>query len=320
MAGASLLTLLDDISSLLDDVALMTKNAAVKTSGVVGDDLAVNAEQVAGVAADRELPVVWAVAKGSLGNKAILIPLALLLSAFTPALITPLLMVGGTYLCFEGAEKVWHWLRPSADDAPQDAEQGEKEGAEVSQAVVAQGVAQGIAGPGQADTLVLEKRKIRGAIRTDFVLSTEIIIVALGTIPAQTPLGERAMILCIIGVLLTFGVYGVVGAIVKMDDVGLYLARSGRHAVRKAGLALVHVVPSFMRALTVIGTIAMFTVGGGILAHGLHFFHYVSDALAGLPLHGFWDVLSHALLGLGAGAAALGLVTAVRTATKRLRA
>lgn len=329
MAGASLLSLLDDITSILDDVALMTKTAAVKTSGVVGDDLAVNAEQVAGVAADRELPVVWAVAKGSFRNKCILVPAALLLSAFLPWLLTPLLMVGGTYLCFEGAEKIVGWLHarkeagntvkpaPEAStlksDCP-DALAAEKTAAtppgEALDEMLEKGLeelldeASGKTPTGNLDEATrrkIEKEKIQGAVRTDFVLSTEIIVVALGTIPVAAPFIEKAIILSIIGVVMTFGVYGVVGIIVKLDDMGLFLSRSGTEILQRLGLGMVRVVPLLMRSLTVVGTLAMFTVGGGILAHGLHFFHYITDALAGWPAHGLFDVLSHAILGLGTG-------------------
>ncbi|MDL2267876.1 DUF808 domain-containing protein [Desulfovibrio sp. OttesenSCG-928-G15] len=342
MAGASLLSLLDDITSILDDVALMTKTAAVKTSGVVGDDLAVNAEQVSGVAADRELPVVWAVAKGSFKNKCILIPAALLLSAFLPWLLTPLLMVGGTYLCFEGAEKIVGWLlhgkktaeaMPEQDkavpqsgcaqapcgtlpkesmDAPVDGPMDEMLDKALDELLDEAAGKTPTANLDEATRRKMEQEKIQGAVRTDFVLSTEIIVVALGTIPVAAPFLEKTIILCIIGVVMTFGVYGVVGVIVKLDDMGLFLSRSGTEILQKLGLGMVRVVPSLMRSLTVVGTLAMFTVGGGILAHGLSFFHYVTDALAGWPAHGLFDVLAHAILGLGTGLFAFAGVHLVR--------
>lgn len=277
MAGGSLLTLLDDIAYLLDDVASMSKVAAKKTAGVLGDDLALNAQQVAGVNADRELPVVWAVALGSLKNKAILVPAALAISAFLPWAITPLLMVGGAFLCFEGAEKLVHkWLHSPAED--------EAHHAGHLQAVVDAGI----------DMLAYEKDKITGAIRTDFVLSAEIVAITLGTI-AERSFTEQVMVLVAIALVMTVGVYGFVAAIVKLDDAGLFLSRregSGMVTVLLRGLGgvLLQAAPWLMRLLSVAGTVAMFMVGGGILAHGLpgahDLLHPLAEGLAGVALLG----------------------------------
>lgn len=257
MPGASLLTLLDDIATVLDDVALMTKVAAKKTAGVLGDDLALNAEQVSGVRADRELPVVWAVAKGSLMNKVILVPLALLLSALAPWSITPLLMIGGAYLCFEGFEKLAHkFLHNEAED--------EAHHRELIDAISHEDV----------DMVKFEKDKIKGAIRTDFVLSGEIIIITLGA-AAESVFATRVGVLVGVSLIMTAGVYGFVALIVKLDDMGFYLQRNQeqswlRSAQRRLGDGLVAFAPRLMKALTVIGTAAMFLVGGGILSHGFH--------------------------------------------------
>lgn len=252
MALASLFTLLDDIASVLDDVALMTKVAAKKTAGVVGDDLALNANQVTGAAAEREIPIVWEVAKGSLVNKVILIPIALLLAAFAPKWITPLLMIGGAYLCFEGAEKLLHKILPQDDHAEK---------------------------PIVTDSLNSEKEKIRGAIRTDFILSAEIVILALG---AMDSMGKATMLskvvaLSLVGVGMTVAVYGLVAMIVKMDDLGFHLMRKPSKLVQWLGKGLVRFVPWLMRGLSVVGTLAMFMVGGGIFVHNvawLHHFHW----------------------------------------------
>ncbi len=257
MPGASLLTLLDDIATVLDDVALMTKVAAKKTAGVLGDDLALNAEQVSGVRADRELPVVWAVAKGSLMNKVILVPLALLLSALAPWSITPLLMIGGAYLCFEGVEKLAHkFLHNEAED--------EAHHRELIDAISHE----------EVDMVKFEKDKIKGAIRTDFVLSGEIIIITLGTVAASL-FTTRVAVLVGVSLIMTVGVYGFVALIVKLDDMGFYLQRNQdpswlRRVQRQLGNGLVAFAPRLMKALTVIGTAAMFLVGGGILSHGVH--------------------------------------------------
>lgn len=279
MAFASLFTLLDDIASVLDDVSLITKAAAKKTVGVVGDDLALNAGQVTGVSAERELPVVWRVAKGSLANKLILIPAALLLSWLLPALITPLLMLGGLFLCFEGVEKLLHkfFHRPAAGHSPQ-------------------------AVPDELDS---EEAKIKGAIRTDFILSAEIIIIALGTVGADAPLFDRALALLLIGLGMTVFVYGLVAVIVKLDDLGLFFIRCGG-ALKGLGHGLIALMPWLMRGLSVAGTLAVFLVGGGLIAHNLpvlaDFLHHagIHDGLAG--------AIAAMAVGLLAGAAACAVV------------
>lgn len=295
MAGASLLALLDDIATILDDVSIMTKVAAKKTAGVLGDDLALNAEQVAGVRAERELPVVWAVAKGSLLNKAILVPTALAISAVAPMLVLPLLMVGGLYLCFEGVEKLAHkWLH-RADElaAEHDAELA---------AVADESV----------DLVAFEKEKIKGAIRTDFVLSAEILVIALGTV-ADKPFAVQASVLVGIALIMTAGVYGLVAAIVKMDDVGAHLVARGSAAAKAVGRLLLAAAPRIMKALTVIGTLAMFLVGGGILTHGVPAVHHGIESAAAAA--GFAAPLVaaalDALVGVLAGALALAAMTLV---------
>ncbi|MDM5140197.1 DUF808 domain-containing protein [Aeromonas bestiarum] len=265
MAGTSLLALLDDIASVLDDVALMTKVAAKKTAGVLGDDLALNAEQVSGVRAERELPVVWAVAKGSFRNKLILVPAAIAISALVPWLITPLLMLGGAYLCFEGAEKLAHKFLPH-------------EAAESEQH----------RGPVPDDLAAFEQQKIKGAIRTDFILSAEIIVIALGTVQGSS-LGLQISVVAGIALLMTVGVYGLVGLIVKLDDIGLHLLQKpdGSPLRRAVGRGLLVTAPRLMHLLALVGTIAMFMVGGGILVHGWPFAHHLVEgaaaALATLP-------------------------------------
>lgn len=277
MAVSSLLILIDDIALVLDDVALMSKVAAQKTAGVLGDDLALNAQQVAGVRAERELPVVWAVAKGSVLNKVILVPAALAISAFVPWLITPLLMVGGAYLCFEGVEKLAHpFLHSDAED--------EAEHTALSRAVADTGV----------DMVAFEQDKVKGAIRTDFVLSAEIVAITLGTV-AAAPLLTQVFVLSGVSLLITGGVYGLVAAIVKMDDVGLYLSQQGGQggladARRAAGRMLLAAAPQMMKLLSVLGTAAMFFVGGGILMHGLpgahELVHSLAHPLASVPAIG----------------------------------
>ena len=251
MAGSSLLTLIDDIASLLDDVSLMSKMAAKKTAGVLGDDLALNAQQVTGVKADRELPVVWAVARGSLVNKAILVPAALAISAVAPWLITPLLMVGGAYLCFEGFEKLAHKaLHSPAEDA-----------------VARAALVKALTDP-QVDLLAFERDKIKAAVRTDFILSAEIMAIALADVATKS-LWEQGAVLAVVGIFVTVGVYGLVGAIVKMDDVGLHLAKGSTGIGRSIGRGLVSGMPGLLKALGVIGTAAMLWVGGQIIIHGL---------------------------------------------------
>lgn len=264
MAGASLLALIDDIATILDDVAVLTKVAAKKTAGVLGDDLALNAQQVAGVAAERELPVVWAVAVGSFRNKLILVPAALLISAFIPWAVMPLLMLGGIYLCLEGVEKLAHkWLHSTEEDAAHHAEE--------LAAVANESV----------DLAAFEADKIKGAIRTDFVLSAEIIVIALGTVAGQ-PFSTQVAVLAGIGVIMTVGVYGIVAAIVKMDDIGVWLLQKDSGAAQSLGKGLLLAAPRLMRLLAVLGTAAMFLVGGSILAHGIPPLHHGIEASAAL--------------------------------------
>jgi predicted DNA repair protein MutK len=303
MAGTSLLVLLDDIAAVLDDVALMTKVAAKKTAGVLGDDLALNAEQVSGVKADRELPVVWAVAKGSFRNKLILVPAALAISAVAGWLITPLLMLGGLYLCFEGFEKIAHKYLHSAEEDAQHHEE----------------LVQQLADP-ELDPVEFERKKIGGAIRTDFILSAEIIVITLGTV-SEVDFTTQVIVVSGIAVLMTVGVYGLVAGIVKLDDAGLYLARSEGESVwprlrRWFGARLLGFAPWLMKALAVIGTAAMFMVGGGILLHGFHPLQVMVDqwavALGALSVAGpVLGALTPTLAGLVAGVIAGGVAVAV---------
>jgi uncharacterized protein len=289
MAGASLLALLDDIASILDDVAVMTKVAAKKTAGVLGDDLALNAQQVSGVRAERELPVVWAVALGSLMNKVILVPAALAISAFTPWAISPLLMAGGLYLCFEGVEKLAHkWLHSAAED--------EAHHAEELAAVADKDV----------DLAAFEADKIKGAIRTDFVLSAEIIVIALGTV-ADKPFATQVAVLSGIGLIMTVGVYGIVAGIVKMDDLGAYLLDKPGALARAIGRGLLLAAPKLMKALTVIGTAAMFMVGGSILTHGIPPVHHaIGEAAAAAGMLGWLvSLILDMLFGMAGGILAL---------------
>lgn len=295
MAGSSLLALIDDIATLLDDVASMTKVAAGKTAGVLGDDLALNAEQVSGVRADRELPVVWAVAKGSLVNKMILVPGAMAISYFIPWLIIPLLMLGGLYLCFEGFEKVAHKFIYPADE-------GDKHHAELVSAV----------GSAAVNIVEFERQKIRGAIRTDFILSAEIIVLTLGTVAAES-LSVQLGVMLGIALLVTVGVYGLVAGIVKLDDLGLYMVRKPDAAslTKKAGRGIVMAAPKLMKILSVVGTLAMFLVGGGILVHGLPLLHhFVEQLTVGMDalLHWLVPVLLDGLVGIVAGAVVLVIV------------
>ncbi|HDM8055234.1 DUF808 domain-containing protein [Vibrio harveyi] len=258
MAGASLLTLLDDIAAVLDDVALMSKMAAKKTAGVLGDDLALNAQQVSGVASEREIPVVWAVAKGSFKNKLILVPSALLISAFIPWLIMPLLLIGGLFLCFEGAEKILEKLFPHAHQHEE-----KKEELNTGESVEE-----------------YEKRKVAGAIRTDFILSAEIIVIALGTVTGSS-IVTQILVVSLIAVLMTIGVYGLVAGIVKLDDLGFYLERTsnGEGLKAKLGGALVAFAPKLMKMLAVVGTAAMFLVGGGIVVHNVPAIHHLIEPI-----------------------------------------
>ena len=296
MAASSLLALIDDIATILDDVAVLTKVATQKTAGVLGDDLALNAQQVAGVAAERELPVVWAVARGSFVNKAILVPTALAISAFAPWAVTPLLMVGGAYLCYEGFEKLAHkFLHSAAEDTAHRAE-----------------LKHALEDP-KVDLVALERDKIKGAVRTDFILSAEIIVIALGTVATQ-PLPTQVAVLVAIALLMTVGVYGLVAGIVKLDDLGLWLCRRGG-ALASLGRGVMNFAPWMMKGLSVAGTAAMFLVGGSILAHGVPGVGAAIDKLVqGWPalLAALAPLLADALVGLAAGALVLAAVTVVR--------
>jgi len=291
---------------VLDDVALLSKAAAKKTAGVLGDDLALNAQQVAGVKADRELPVVWAVAKGSFINKAILVPAALAISAFVPWAVTPLLMVGGAFLCYEGFEKLAHKFMHSAHE----------------QAAEHEALATALANPA-VDLVAVEKDKIKGAVRTDFILSAEIIAITLGTVQAS-PFMTQLAVLCGIAVLMTVGVYGLVAAIVKLDDGGLYLSRRAGEGAwprlqQSLGRAILWAAPWLMKGLSVAGTAAMFLVGGGILTHGITPLHHLIESFtlqvaagAGSFLAALAPLLTDALVGLVAGALVLLLVSLAR--------
>jgi len=303
MAGASLLALLDDIATMLDDVALLTKVAAKKTSGVLGDDLALNAQQLTGLRAHRELPVVWAVAKGSALNKAILVPAALAISALAPWAVLPLLMAGGLFLCFEGVEKLAH--RFLHDDAEARAHRAE--------------IASALQDP-SVDLVALEKSRIKGAIRTDFILSAEIIVIALGIV-AQAPFGTRVTTLVVIAALMTVGVYGLVAAIVKLDDLGLWLAaREDSEPSKKLGRGILTLAPYLMKGLSIAGTAAMFLVGGGILAHGIPglepWFHTLVEGFGTLA-EILLPMLFNALIGIAAGALTLGVVTLLKRVASR---
>jgi hypothetical protein len=292
--ATSLLLLLDDIATILDDVAVMTKVAAKKTAGVLGDDLALNAQQVAGVKADRELPVVWAVAKGSAVNKLILVPLALAISQFAPWAVMPLLMLGGAYLCFEGFEKLAHkFLHSKQEDVEHHKEMVE---ANANPAV---------------DMVAFEKDKVKGAIRTDFILSAEIIVISLGTVKDK-PFMMQLAVLAGIAVIMTIGVYGLVAGIVKLDDLGEHLIRrKAAGFLHSVGRGLLAMAPYLMKTLSVVGTAAMFMVGGGILTHGVPGFEaFVSNLLGGMGsvVKGLGSTLVDALFGILAGAVVLALV------------
>jgi len=306
--ASSLLILLDDIATILDDVAVMSKVAVKKTAGVLGDDLALNAQQVTGVKADRELPVVWAVCKGSLLNKAILVPLALRLSSFAPWAVTPLLMAGGLFLCFEGFEKVAHKLLHSPEEV----------------AAHHQALVTSLADPA-VDLVALEKDKIKGAIRTDFILSTEIIVIALGIVQGS-PLTVQVGVLSGIALAMTLGVYGLVALIVKLDDMGLYLSQlpgvsGGRALQRRVGELILIAAPWLMKTLSVVGTLAMFLVGGGILAHGWHgvglWLESISQ-MGGAMLAPVLSALFSGLLGVAAGALTLLAVKALTAIKNRI--
>lgn len=306
--ASSLLALLDDIATILDDVAVLSKVAVKKTSGVLGDDLALNAQQVSGVAAERELPVVWAVAKGSFVNKLILVPAALAISALAPWAVVPLLMVGGAFLCFEGAEKILHKLLHSKQE--DDAEHAEH--------------LKGLLDP-NADLVAIEKEKIKGAVRTDFILSAEIIVISLGTV-AGASFAKQVGVLSVIALVMTIGVYGLVAAIVKLDDFGLYLTRAqgdsmSARARRAKGALILRTAPYLMKSLSVLGTAAMFLVGGSILIHGIPPLHHgIEHLFAALNAAGgakavvalLGTMLIEGLVGLASGAAIVGLVAGVK--------
>ena len=293
MAGASLLTLIDDIATILDDVAVMTKLAAKKTAGVLGDDLALNAQQVAGVRANRELPVVWAVAKGSLLNKAILVPAALAISTFAPWAVTPLMMAGGTFLCYEGVEKLAH-AGGNGEKAAHDDD-----------------LRQALADP-SVDMRDFERNKIRGAIRTDFILSAEIIVITLGTVAAAA-FSRQLGVLVTIALLMTVGVYGFVAGIVKIDDAGLWLSQRAGAVAQGFGRFLLGLAPWLMKALSVAGMAAMFLVGGGILVHSIPPLHHAIEGWAAQAGGFGWlvSMLGNAVVGVIAGAVTLGVVRLV---------
>lgn len=307
MAGTSLLTLIDDIASILDDVAVMSKVAAKKTAGVLGDDLALNAQQVTGVTADRELPVVWAVAIGSFKNKFILVPAAIAISTFIPWAVTPLLMLGGAFLCYEGFEKLAHKMMQSKTEI-------NVHHVEHVEALANRGI----------DMAAFEKDKIRGAIRTDFILSAEIIVITLGTV-AMESFWKQVAVLTTIAIIMTVGVYGLVAGIVKLDDGGIYLSqKSGANLLRKIqrciGSAILKIAPYLMKSLSIVGTVAMFMVGGGILIHGIfgeselihNLAHYDSGIINSIVNIGA-PVLLNILTGIVVGAAVLiGVTTAKR--------
>ena len=308
LMATGLLALLDDIASVLDDVALLTKVATKKTAGVLGDDLALNAQQVSGVRANRELPVVWAVAKGSAVNKAILVPTALAISAFAPWAITPLLMVGGAFLCYEGFEKLAHrFLSSPAERAAEH-----------------EALARAATDPA-TDLVAFENGRVKGAIRTDFILSAEIVVISLGTVAGAT-FGVQVAVLVGIAILMTVGVYGLVAGIVKLDDAGLHLSRrpgnGGWAGLQRAvGAAILRSAPYLMKALSVAGTAAMFLVGGGILVHGIEPLHHAIEAVAaglaqvpgvGGVLHVLGPMVANALIGIAAGAVILLVVKLAR--------
>jgi hypothetical protein len=311
MAGSSLLALLDDIATLLDDVSVMSKVAAKKTAGVLGDDLALNAEQVTGVRAERELPVVWAVFKGSAFNKMVMVPAALFLSAVFPWIITPLLMLGGAFLCYEGFEKVAHKLLHSR-------EEDEQKHTQRLRALTDKAV----------DMVQFEKQRIRGAIRTDAILSAEIIVIALGTVQDET-LPVRIGVVSLIAAVITVGVYGLVAGIVKLDDLGMHLIENAGESKlaavrRKSGEMVLAFAPKMMKALSVLGTAAMFLVGGGILVHGVPllatWLHGIEGIAHGLPVaadlfSGLASLVYNAVVGI----AAVGLLVGTQSLFTRLR-
>ncbi|KAB2907286.1 MAG: DUF808 domain-containing protein [Kofleriaceae bacterium] len=306
MVPSSLLALLDDITTVLDDVSVLTKVATKKTAGVLGDDLALNAQQVAGVKPQRELPVVWAVAKGSAVNKLILVPVAVLISALAPWAVIPLLMIGGAFLCFEGFEKIAHRLLHSKDEDAQHKKD----------------LVERVADP-QVDLVAVERDKIKGAIRTDFILSGEIIVISLGTVTDQT-LWMRLAVLAAISAVMTVGVYGLVAGIVKLDDAGLSLSQRASSTARAFGRMILAGAPKFMKFLSIAGTAAMFLVGGGILVHGIPPLHHLAEDAAAAagevePLGGLLAFLTESAVNGGAGIVAGGLIVGVVALVQRIR-
>lgn len=309
MAVGSLLALLDDIATILDDVSVMTKVAAKKTAGVLGDDLALNAQQVSGVSSERELPVVWAVAKGSFVNKLILVPAALAISYFIPWLITPMLMLGGAFLCFEGFEKLAHRFMRHGKETTQ------KNHAALKKAI----------STNPSGLMQLETTKIKGAIRTDFILSAEIIVIALGTVTTASFI-QQVIVVATIAIVMTAGVYGLVAGIVRLDDFGFYLMKqrgSGKQWLNPLGERIIAFAPVLMRTLTVLGTAAMFLVGGGIIVHGLPFLHHaithIAQLAATIPslgqiLASLIPLLLNAVVGIVLGAALLGGISLAQKA------
>ncbi|MBT2325175.1 DUF808 domain-containing protein [Variovorax paradoxus] len=290
--ATSLLLLLDDIATVLDDVSILTKLAAKKTAGVLGDDLALNAQQVSGVKAERELPVVWAVCKGSFINKAILVPAALAIGSWLPWLVTPLLMIGGAFLCFEGCEKLAHKFLHKAEHAA-DTARHEKAVADAA-----------------ADVVAIEKDKIKGAIRTDFILSAEIIAITLGTVQGQSFVTQLSVLVGI-ALVMTIGVYGLVAGIVKLDDAGLHLSRRENAGSRALGRGILAAAPWLMKGLSIAGTAAMFLVGGGILVHGVPALGHAVEAWAGTAgalVGGLGSMGANAGVGIVAGAVVLAVV------------
>jgi len=305
--ATGLLLLLDDIAAIMDDVAALTKVSMQKTAGVLGDDLALNAHQVSGVAANRELPIVWAVAKGSMVNKAILVPGAIAISSVAPFAITPLMVIGGAYLCFEGFEKIVHkFLHSKQED---DAHHNQH---------------QEILATEEIDVAAAEKEKINGAVRTDFILSAEIIVLSLGIVESS-PFSTRLLVLVGVGILMTIGVYGLVAVIVKLDDLGLYLKTKQNEVARRIGSFILLAAPYLMKFLSVAGTVAMFLVGGGILVHKVEFLHHwvekVTHLASEIPAIGVFaerasGMLMETLIGLAAGAIVLLAVTLIRKVWK----
>lgn len=305
--ASSLLVLLDDIATVLDDVAVMSKMAVKKTAGVLGDDLALNAQQVTGVRSEREIPVVWGVAKGSFINKLILVPLALLISAVAPWLITPLLMIGGLFLCYEGVEKVVHSVMHKKSNSVETAQ------AEIDAV--------------ETDLQKFEKDKIKGAVRTDFILSAEIVVISLGTV-ATAPFLSQVMVLSIIAIIMTVGVYGFVAMIVKIDDLGLYLTQQASQLKQSIGRGLLAFAPLLMKTLSIVGTVAMFLVGGGIISHGIASLHHFTEQAVdqvehipnvGMIIGALTPTLINLVIGIVAGVLALIIVSLFqkfRTKTK----